>query len=374
MTSSRIFGQAGRSLWIVLLCAGVTASALGEAGRAAGFAAAETGDSRGAAPLSLAAYEEKSPPEGNQPPAGESPPPAERRDALTLGGPSYLLSSERITPSEVGWPGFLTGTRDFDGFADPVGNPLYFESPFAHTSAKFLYLWHKFPEGNDLGGGDLNVFALQLRLALTDRLAFIATKDGYSRLRAGILPADDGWNDAAIGLKYAFYQDKESQMVWTGGLRWEWHNGSTGVLQGGSDELSPFISFAKGWDRFHMLGNVTGRLPMDSGDGNYILSYDLHFDYEIAPTVLPGFLPLVEFHGMHYLSDGDRLPLGVGAMDYSNIGSNNVAGNSVYWCGIGWEWKLTPHLALASTYEFPLHTTDTDIMDQRVTATATLRW
>ncbi|MBK8914566.1 MAG: hypothetical protein IPM64_08185 [Phycisphaerales bacterium] len=272
------------------------------------------------------------------------------------------------------WPGLLSGLRGFEHFYEPVGNPLYFESPFVSSQLRFLYLWHQFPDGSQIGGGDLSVFAAQARVALSERLAFIATKDGYSVLNAGILPPAEGWNDATVGLKYAVYVDRENDFVITPGLRWEWENGSRRVLQGGGQELSPFVSIAKGFDRFHILGNVTARLPMDRHDGNYVLSWDLHFDYEIAPETLPGFAPLVEFHGLHYLTDGDALPLSVGGLDYANIGSNNVAGDNVFSTGIGFRWKLSPHASLGSTYQFPLHNPNNDIMGQRVTFDFILGW
>ncbi len=288
---------------------------------------------------------------------------------------TFAFSRERVFPnSDLLWPGFLNGLRGFEHFYEPVGNPLYFESPFINTQAKVLYLWHKFPKGSQLGGGDLSVFALQARVALSERLAFIATKDGYSVLNAGILPPEEGWNDAAIGFKYAAIVDRENDFVLTPAIRWEWTNGDQEVLQGNAHELSPSVSFAKGWDRFHFLGNVAGRLPMDEPDGNFILQWDAHFDYEVAPDVLPGLAPMIEFHGLHYLSNGERLPLSVGGLDYSNIGSQYVAGDSVFWAGIGFRWKLTPHLSVGSTYEYPLHNPDNDIMGQRVTADISLTW
>ncbi|MFO0840059.1 MAG: hypothetical protein U1D55_16250 [Phycisphaerae bacterium] len=288
---------------------------------------------------------------------------------------TFAFSRERVLPEgDILWPGFLNGMRGFEHFYEPVGNPLYFESPFINTQAKILYLWHKFPRGSQIGGGDLSVFALQARIALTDRLAFIATKDGYSVLNAGILPPSHGWNDAAVGFKYAAIVDRESDFVLTPAIRWEWENGGRSVLQGQDQELAPSLSFAKGWDQFHLLGNLAGRFPMDGNDGNYILHWDLHLDYEVAPEALPGFAPMLEFHGVHYLSDGDRLPLGVGGLDYTNLGSEHVAGNSVYSAGIGFRWKLTPHLSVGSVWEFPLSDPDNDIMGSRVTADVSLTW
>ncbi|MFN0136546.1 MAG: hypothetical protein ACKVS9_10580 [Phycisphaerae bacterium] len=288
---------------------------------------------------------------------------------------TFGISNARIHDDpEILWPGFLNGLRGFEHFYDPVGNPLFFETPFNSTSLRLLYLHHDFPNGSQLGGGDANVYAAQIRLALTERLAFIATKDGYTDMNARILPSGDGWNDFAIGAKYVFIADHANDFVLAGGMRWTWENGSREILNGFTQELSPFVSFAKGWDRFHFIGDVTGRLPMDRHDGNYILQWDLHFDYEIAPEALPGFAPMFEIHGLHYLSDGDQLPLAVGGLDYSNIGSNDVSGSAVIWGGVGFRWKLTPHMSIGSTFEFPFHNPDTDIMGNRVTVDLALTW
>lgn len=288
---------------------------------------------------------------------------------------TFLLTPSRIHGDPtIFWPGMLNGLRGFEHFYEPIGNPLYFESPFNNTGLRLLYLYHGFPDGSQIGGGYANVYAAQVRVALTERLAFIATKDGYTDMNAGILPPDDGWNDFAIGLKYVIIADKAADFVLTGGLRWEWENGDRGVLMGKTQELSPFISVAKGFDRLHLLGNVTGRLPMDWNDGNAIVSWDLHVDYEIAPKVLPGFAPVFEVHGLHYVSDGNALPLSVGGLDYSNIGSTDVAGDSVFWAGVGARWKLSPHMSLGSTYEFPLHNPDNDIMGNRVTVDLHVTW
>ena len=288
---------------------------------------------------------------------------------------TFMCSDRRFHDDpELLWPGFLSGMRGFEHFYEPVGNPLYFESPFNNTSLRLLYLHHDFPSGSQIGGGDANVWAAQVRVALTERLGFIATKDGYTDLNAGILPHDGGWNDLAAGLKYAFIMDRDSDFVLTGGVRWELSNGDLGILQGDAQELSPFVSFAKGFDRLHLLGNVTGRLPMDSDRGNFILSWDLHLDYEVAPEVLPGFAPLIELHGLHYLSDGDHMPLSVGGFDYTNLGSSEVAGDAVISAGAGFRWKFTPNASFGTTWAFPLHNPDNDIMGNRLTVDFMLTW
>ncbi len=275
---------------------------------------------------------------------------------------------------KVGWEGFLSGLRGFEHFYEPIGNPIYFESPFNTSGLRFLYLHHEFPDGSQLQGGSLNVYAMQARIAITERIAFIATKDGYSDLNANALPEADGWNDIAVGGKYAFYVDRESDLVATAGARWQWSNGDLNILQGGVQELSPFVSIAKGWGQFHLMGCLTDRIALDGDKGNDVLQWDVHADYEVAPETLPGFAPIVELHGLHYLSDGTRTPLSVGGLDYTNLGSTDVAGTSVIWAGLGARWKLSPHASIGGDFEFPLTSADEDIFGSRVTLDFQLTW
>jgi hypothetical protein len=287
-------------------------------------------------------------------------------------GATYAASSDRwFEDKTIGWERFLTGLRGTEHFYNPVGNPLYFETPLNNTSARFLFLYHGFSDDSQLQGGQVNVAALQLRVALTERLGFIATKDGFGWLDTGIGIEDEGWNDVAAGLKYAFYVDHDEQLVVTGGARLMLQNfGEQKVLQGAVDELSPFVSFAKGWGKFHLMGNLTDRIPFDDDDGNNVLQWDVHTDYEVAD----GVAIVGELHGLHYLTDGTRLPLNVGGLDYSNFGSSNVEGSAVIWLGLGGRVKFNPHLSAGGTFEYPLTNRDADIMGQRVTLDLEFTW
>jgi hypothetical protein len=113
---------------------------------------------------------------------------------------------------------------------------------------------------------------------------------------------------------------------------------------------------------------------MDDDDGNYILSWDLHLDTEIAPSTLPGFYPLVELHALHYLNDADALPLDVGGLDYSNIGAGDVSGDNVFWADLGFRWKLTPNLSVGAGYGFPISNPSDSIFNQRFTMDVVLRF
>ena len=87
--------------------------------------------------------------------------PAFAQDLLGLGGGGLIAPSDHA----------------FDDFISPMTNPVFFEDPRTLTEARFIFINHHVPDG--LGGGDVQLFALQLRAALTENLSFIATKDGY---------------------------------------------------------------------------------------------------------------------------------------------------------------------------------------------------
>lgn len=287
----------------------------------------------------------------------------------------FLLSDERFhSDPEVLWKGFLSGLRGFEHFYEGIGNPLYFESPFINTQARLLYLHHEFDGDSQLNGGHVDVYAAQARIALTERIAFIATKDGYSQIEGTILPDAGGWNDIAFGFKGAFYVDRENDFVATAAFRWMWGNGDKDVLMGGSQEVSPGVSFAKGWGDFHLIGNVVYRIPTDSDKGNEVFQWDAHFDYDLSNVGLKGVAPVLELHGLHYLSDGERTGLNVGGLDYTNLGSTNVEGSSVVWAGVGARVKFTPNFSVGATYEIGLTNHKADIMKDRVTVDAMITW
>lgn len=319
--------------------------------------------------LSLASFAAISGIAGAHQPGPVTPP------AAAAGEPSspatFVFGSEPWhEDSKILWDGFLNGLRGFEHFYNPVGNPIYFETPFNNTGVRFLYLHHDFPDDSQLRGGDLNVYAVQARIAITERLGFIATKDGYSDLNADALPSDDGWNDIAAGLKYAFYIDKPSDFIATFGGRYQMGNGDAEVLQGGVQEFSPFISAAKGWGKFHLIGDLTDRIPLDNDKGNNVFQWDVHADYEI----FSGVAPMLELHGLHYLSDGDRTPLSVGGADYTNLGSTDVDGSTVIWLGAGARVKLWPNMSIGATFEYPLTNPDADIFGDRITVDLEFTW
>jgi hypothetical protein len=267
---------------------------------------------------------------------------------------------------------FLEGLKGFEALHEPIGQPLYFESPTIETSFRPIYLRHNFDDDSALQGGNLTVYAAQLRIALGDRLAFIATKDGYSELETGLLGGDEGWNDLAAGLKYAAIVDEPEQFLMTLGLRYQAEQGHRGVLQGSVDEFSPFVSAAKGMGDLHAVAGLAWRVPTDSNDGNQVLHWDLHLDYDLNPGSDRVVAPVLEVHGVHYLTDGD-VPLPIGGLDYANLGSQ-VGGDFVAWAGLGLRVEVMEKVEIGAVYEFALTDPEDDIMDDRVTVDLIFRW
>ena len=272
--------------------------------------------------------------------------------------PQWVLDIESKT-----WPGFLTGLAGYEDFVMPVGQFTYFEDPFITTDLRLIYVYHTIPNRSVLRGGQVHLIAAQIRVALTERLALIATKDGYSWVDTHVTSAGDGWNDLAIGLKYALYSKPEDHFLVSTGMRWEWSNGSSDAFQGGAQELSPFISMAKGFGKFHFLGAVSGRIPTNRHNGNYSLVWNMHLDYELTET----FRPLIEFHGIHWLSNGGRLPFGEDFLDVGSLGASKARGRDFFSAGVGFRWQAMDNVSVGFTWEFPLESAAEHLQANRFT-------
>src|SRR3546814_3497615 len=57
-------------------------------------------------------------------------------------------------------------------YVPPLTNPVFNETPYITTEARAIYLYNRLPNDFVTGGGYVNLVALQLRLALTERLGF----------------------------------------------------------------------------------------------------------------------------------------------------------------------------------------------------------
>ena len=246
----------------------------------------------------------------------------------------------------------------------PVSAPYYHEDSFNTSDLRAWFVYHDFPQSSTLAGGNAKVYALQVRLALTEQLQFLAVKDGYTDLDSGLL-GDDGWNDIAAGLKWSFLQDFENQLHAAVGFTYEIGIGDDEVF-GEDEELRLFASVDKGFDKLHTGLTANLIIPTDGEDplGNST-SLFLHAraDYYLCEW----FSPTVNLNGYFTLDEGDNTPLNFNGVDVANLGGGKS--EDVITAAVGGEFRVLEGLGLRGAYEFPLTDND-DLFGYRWTFSA----
>ncbi|HVN83296.1 MAG TPA: hypothetical protein VMW17_00470 [Candidatus Binatia bacterium] len=267
----------------------------------------------------------------------------------------------------------LAGPDPFSGFISPVSNPVNFEDPRATTEVRPIYAYHHIAQDFATNGGDAHVVALQLRLALTDRIAFIATKDGYTWIRPGAKGADpvEGYGDLAFGFKGVLYRDAAQRTMATFGFRYEAPSGNKEVFQGqGRGQLNPFLSGLWGTDRLHLLAYTGPRISIDGDDSSY-WDTSVHADYRFE-----NFFPLLEVNWIQVTQSGRRLAINQEGFDYFNLGATGAKGTGVVTMAMGGRWRVFDDVKVfgdrlgavdfGTAYEFPLSSRK-DLFDWRIT-------
>lgn len=319
------------------------------------------------------------------------------RLSSALGAAAIVLASasaNALPPCPTWFPDFRCDRQGrYEGFVPPMMHPYLFEDPFITTGLSVWGLWHEFPDGSILEGGQLWDTAVQARVAITDRVAFIATKDGWVSFRPGnpLIEDDGGFTDITVGFKGSLIDDRKNNFILTPSLRYQIDSGDHGVLQGNGDGVFiPSISTAWGpFDRFHMIMDFGGQFPVDTDAQSTSLFYHLHLDYALFKY----FVPFAEVGGFSYLDGGDgstrvrlasggSVPIGLAqalldkepeeGLDYANVGSR-VAGNNVVVWSVGFRVPINEHIILGAAYERPA-TGRKDVEEQRATINATFEF
>ncbi|MBI1336486.1 MAG: hypothetical protein GC164_05940 [Phycisphaera sp.] len=244
----------------------------------------------------------------------------------------------------------------------PVTSPYYHEDSFVTTDLRAWYIYHNFPKGTL--GGSANVYALQIRVALTDTLQLVAYKDGYTDFNTAAVPGD-GWNDLAAGLKWNFLQDWESDLHAAVGVGYQFGSGEKKVLQS-DDELRLWASVNKGFNRLHLGATINLLIPTDGEDpfgDSTRLFWHLHADYFVCQW----FSPVIEFNGYHTIDDGKNKPLPFSGLDVASLGGGQ--GQDVITIGFGGEIRPCEHFSLRAAFETPLLKND-GLFGHRVTVSA----
>jgi len=274
--------------------------------------------------------------------------------------PTAARPPECLAPAGEEPPATTPWTRRL---IDPVSAPLTFESPLIHSSTTAVFLHHELPETSIFKGGHLTGAALQLRWAVTDRFAVIATKDGRFELHPGAGPDESGYADLAGGVKYALVDDPQAGRLITLGCTYEATQGDRDIFQGNGNGLwRPFVSAGLAGERVNTLLSLGASLPV-SGDAESA-SWDYHAQW--SPAGATEFVPLFELNGIHYQNNGRALAADFEGVDYANLGSNDVAGNDVITGALGCRWRVTSRADIGFAYERPL-TERKDIFADRYT-------
>ena len=322
--------------------------------------------------------------------------------AIALAGPAWAQDPAPDAGGDDDCPTWFPDFRcdrsgRWDGFHKPIVQPFLFEDPFITTGISTYFIYHEFPRTSIFQEGHLYTVAVQARLAITDRLAFIATKDGIVWNRpetqlggVNILDNTTGFFNISGGFKYALFQDKEKRYIVTPAIRVEVPTGSHDTFQGrGSGLFIPSVAGAFGIDRFTAQADIGAQISMGDRQSDSLF---MHFygAYELFEQLVP----FLQISGIAWLDGGDgelqvrlkgggRVDLqtataltGVGSFegaDVFNLGSKGVAGKSQWTISAGLHIPIGKHLTLSAAYERPF-TNHKGVTKQRMTSNITLEF
>ena len=262
--------------------------------------------------------------------------------------------------------------KAFEGFINPVSNPVFAKDPRSSTWARLLFVNNNFPGSHPFGGGNAQVYAMQLNVALTERLTLTADKDGYASISPRNGANTNGWLNLGAGLKYTLIRDVENQFLFTAGLMYEVPTGEEDAFQNhGGGHFTPFVSWGKQLgEHWHVVGNHGFNFGANQSQSSNFFYHQLHIDREIGGW----FYPLVEFNWFQYTAGGDRLPNAVGEGDgLLNLGTRDMRGKQLFTTAVGAKVKCGEHMYLGGAYEFALSEYK-GLLNNRVTVDLVLRY
>lgn len=257
--------------------------------------------------------------------------------------------------------GLLPSDHCFDRFVSPLSNPFFFEDPRSLTEVRGIFIDNSLP--SDVGNGDFQLYAAQIRGRVTDRVSIIAPRLGFFNVNQQGGGAPNGFLSAPVGFKYNFIRDAERQLLVSGGLTY-FINGSGNALSNfGDGDYHLYLTAGKQiFDRGHWLSGTGFRLPSNNNFGTQLWYWSNQWDYE----VVDGFYGLVGLNWFHWMNSS-ALNLGapVTGLDILNLPSSNVAGTNVVTAMTGVKWKPSAHCEIGTGFEFAL-TDRTDILRNRL--------
>jgi hypothetical protein len=272
-----------------------------------------------------------------------------------------MAAPEASTFTLFGTPALkLSGEK---AFVAPVTSPYWNENSLITTDVRGWYAFHKFNSDTPLGSdSNASVYALQLRLALTHNLQFVAYKDGYVDFDGSVI-SSEGTNDIGAGLKWQWLRLEAEQLYAAVGAGYELRFGESRALQNDA-EARVWASVDKGFGPLHLGATINGRYSTsgkNSDNGNsHMLSWHLRADYRVSEI----FSPVVEFNGYHIISEGDAgLPLN--GADVANFGGKDA--DATITGAVGAELRAGANTAIRAAYELPVTDNEDSLFGTRLT-------
>lgn len=269
--------------------------------------------------------------------------------------------------------GLFESDREFCRFIAPISNPILAKDPRSMTEARFVFLNNWIPSDHPLEGGDFQVYALQLRLAVTERLTLFADRDGIATLSPGAGKSETGLLNLGFGARYLFVRDVERQLLVSGGAMFSPQTGYGNVFQShGDGTFTVFGTVAKEFAQVnHAILNLGYQFPVDNKDNSSFFYTSLHLDRQMFGWLYP----LVELNWYHWTASGDRgIPSAIGEGDgLINIGTSEVAGNDLATVAVGTSALLGNHIETGIAYETPI-TDREDLIAHRINFHLILRY
>lgn len=265
------------------------------------------------------------------------------------------------------WLGLLPSDHCFERFVSPLSNPFFFEDPRSLTEVRGVFIDQQLPA--IIGGGDLQVEALQLRGRLTERWSVVVGRLANINVNAPGGPS--GLLSVPIGAKCNLVRDVECQRLLTVGLTYFIPGSAQPLPPPGGGDFHLFVTGGIQWgDCGHWISGAGLRLPADNFWGTQLFYWSNQWDYEVREN----WYAVAGLNWFHYLSNSGAGFTGpIAGFDLINLPADAVAGENIVTGLIGGKWKPNASWELGLGYEFPL-TGFADILRDRLYVDVAIRY
>jgi hypothetical protein len=268
----------------------------------------------------------------------------------------------------------------FDALSSPVSNPFLFEDPRALTEVKPIFMHQGTPLSNSIyHGGDIDVFGLQARVALTERLSAVFSETGllWQEVHnpSGDFSTHMGVTELRVGPQYTVYRCPETGTIASAGLLLDIPVGPHKILQDtGTVSFQPYVSLGQIWKTgigcFGLMSTTGYSVAADSKRTDYFWS-SFHVDYNVGGNNI--IYPFVELNYFHYTNSGTAEPIDFEGRDLYNFGAIGVGGHNSFSTAVGVRFKFSEFVQTGVAYEFPIGG-HRDLLDYRITFDVIFRY